>query len=138
MRRGFWLSVLGYTVITMGLGMAWHFVWFHGLYERLGIYNRHDPIIPLGMLSMLIQGIILAYLYPLFYRAGSPLKRGITYGLIMGAYLYSVSTLANAAKIMVSSMPLWLGIQTAFHAIQFVLAGAVIGLAYGRIGKNGV
>ena len=39
---------------------------------------------------------------------------------------------------MVASMPVWLGIQALFHTIQFVLAGAVIGLAYGRLGKHGV
>lgn len=138
MRKGFWWATLGYVIITMAVAMPWHFVWFHDLYARLGIYNRQEPIIPLGMLSMLIQGVILAYLYPFFYKAGHPISRGIKYGLIMGLYLYSVSTLANAAKIMVTSMPAWLGIQALFHAIQFVIAGALIGLAYGRMGKHGV
>ena len=138
MQKGFWKAVLGYSVITLVLGMMWHFVWFHDLYHQLGIYNRQAPIIPLGMLSMLIQGLILAYLYPFFYKAGHPVTQGIKYGLLMGLYLYSVSTLANAAKMMVASMPVWLGIQALFHTIQFVLAGAVIGLAYGRLDKHGV
>ncbi len=46
--------------------------------------------------------------------------------------LFSVSTLANAAKIVVADLGTWLTIQTAFHALQFVVAGALIGLAYGR------
>jgi len=138
MHRGFWWAALGYAVVTLILGMVWHFVWFHDLYHQLGIYNRQEPIIPLGMLSMLIQGLILAYLYPFFYQAGHPVTQGIKYGLLMGLYLYSVSTLANAAKIMVTSMPVWLGIQALFHTIQFVLAGALIGLAYGRVNQHGV
>lgn len=138
MRKGFWGATLGYVVVTMGLGMVWHFVWFHDVYHRLGIYNRPEPIIPLGLLSMLIQGPILAYLYPSYYRAGHPVSQGIKYGLLMGLYLYSVSTLANAAKILVTSLPLWLGIQALFHAIQFVLVGIIIGLAYGRIDRHGV
>ena len=138
MQKGFWKAVLGYSVITLILGMVWHFVWFHDLYHQLGIYNRQEPIIPLGMLSMLIQGLALAYLYPFFYKGGHPVAQGITYGLLMGLYLYSVSTLANAAKMMVASMPVWFGIQALFHTIQFVLAGAVIGLAYGRLDKHGV
>ena len=138
MRKGFWWATLGYLIVSMGLAMPWHFVWFHDLYHQLGIYNRQEPIIPLGMLSMLIQGFILAYLYPFFYKGGHPVMQGITYGLLMGLYLYSVSTLANAAKIMVASIPLWLGIQALFHTIQFVLAGAVIGLAYGRLGTHGL
>lgn len=138
MRKAFWWAAIGYAVVTLVLGMVWHFVWFHDLYYRLGIYNRQDPIIPLGLLSMLIQGCVLAYLYPFFSRGGHPVKRGITYGLIMGLYLYSVSTLANAAKIMVASLPTWLGIQALFHVVQFVLAGAIIGLAYGKTDKHGV
>lgn len=127
------MAVLGYSVITLALGMVWHFVWFRDLYHQLGIYNREQPIIPLGILSMLIQGVVMAYLYPFFYKEGHPIVRGIQFGLLMGLYLYSVSTLANAAKIQVASMPVWMGIQALFHGIQFVLAGAAIGLAYGRI-----
>ncbi len=138
MRKGFWWVTLGYIIVSMALAMPWHFVWFHDLYHQLGIYNRPEPIIPLGMLSMLIQGLILAYLYPFFYRGGRPVAQGIKYGLIMGLYLYSVSTLANAAKIMVTSMSAWLGIQALFHTIQFVLAGALIGLGYGRVNRDGV
>ena len=138
MRKGFWWAALGYIVVSMGVAMPWHFVWFHDLYRQLGIYNRQEPIIPLGMLSMLIQGLVLAYLYPFFYKGGHPVMQGIKYGLLMGLYLYSVSTLANAAKMMGASMPVWLGIQALFHTIQFVLAGAVIGLAYGRLDKHGV
>lgn len=138
MRRGFWWATLGYAVVTLSLGMVWHFVWFHDLYHQLGIYNRQEPVIPLGMLSMLIQGLILAYLYPFFYKAGHPVTQGIKYGLLMGLYMYSVTTLANAAKIMVTSMPVWLGIQALFHTVQFVLAGALIGLAYGKVDQHGV
>jgi hypothetical protein len=39
---------------------------------------------------------------------------------------------------MVTSLPVWLGIQALFHTIQFVLAGVVIGLAYRRVGRDGV
>ena len=138
MRKGFWWATFGYAIVTMVIAMPWHFVWFHDLYAQLGIYNRQAPIIPLGMFSMVIQGLILAYLYPFFYKAGHPVIQGIKFGLLMGLYLYSVSTVANAAKIMVTSIPTWLGIQALFHTVQFVLAGAVIGLAYRRMGKHGV
>jgi len=136
--RKFVLAILAYAIPTMAVAFPWHFVWFHDLYHQLGIYNRQEVIIPLGMLSMLIQGLILAYLYPLFYKTGHPVTQGIKYGLLMGLYMYSVSTLANAAKIMVTSIPIWLGIQALFHTIQFVLAGALIGLAYGRLDTHGV
>jgi hypothetical protein len=116
----------------MVIGMTWHFVFFKQVYESLGIYNRAQPIIPLGLTSMIIQGCILAYLYPLFYKGGSPIGQGIKFGLLMGLYMFSVSTLANAAKIEVTSMSTWLMIQTAFHGIQFLIVGPAIGLVYGK------
>src|SRR3970040_965913 len=115
----FILGVLGYTIPTMILGMVWHFVFFKELYDSLGIYNLKNPIIPLGMTSMLIQGIIIAYIYPFYYGEKSTIIMGIKFSLIMGVFLFSVSTLANAAKIEVTSMSVWLFIQLAFHSIQF-------------------
>src|ERR1043166_4921456 len=123
MTKTFTLSTLAYLVPTMLLGMVWHFVFFKELYDSLGIYNRAEPIIPLGFLSMAIQGLIIAYLFPFFYRQGNPVLHGIRFGLVMGLFLFSVSTIANAAKIEVTSMSSWIMIQAAFHLIQFLLAG---------------
>jgi hypothetical protein len=124
------LSVLAYLIPTMILGMVWHFVLFSDLYDRLAIYNRRDPIIPLGFSSMLLQGLVIAYLYP-FYAAGKEsIGRAVSFSLIMGSFLFTVSTLANAAKIEVTSMSTWLGIQLLFHILQFVVVGILIGLVY--------
>ena len=130
MAKKFVLATFAYLIPTMILGMMWHFVFFKGLYESLGIYNRAEPIIPLGITSMAIQALIMAYLFPFFYKGGNAITQGIKFGLIMGLFLFSVSTLANAAKIEVTSMSSWIVIQIAFHLIQFLLAGAGIGLAY--------
>lgn len=132
MTKKFLLAAGGYIAISVALGISWHFVFFKDLYHGLGIYNRTEPIIPLGLASMIIQGVILAYLYPFFRSTGGPIARGIKYSLMMGLFLFSVSTLANAAKIEVSSMWTWLWIQAAFHGIQFLLTGVVIGKVYGE------
>lgn len=134
--KKFIFATIVYSIITMILGFTWHFNFFPELYHSLGIYNREPPIIPLGFSSMIIQGLIMAYLYPRWYRGGNPIGQGILFGLVMGLFLFSVSTLANAAKIHVSSMSTWLLIQTAFHGIQFVLSGAGIGLVYGNKPEN--
>jgi len=131
----FALAGAAYLVPTMILGMVWHFVWFDQLYDDLGIYNRKDPIIPLGFGSMLIQACILAYLYPYYAGSQNTIRKSLTFSLIMGLFLFSVSTLANAAKIEVTSMSSWLAIQAIFHLIQFSVAGVLIGLAF-NIGKT--
>jgi len=124
------LATLVYSILTMILGIVWHLELFEELYNSLGIYNRAEPIIPLGFASMIIQGIIMAYLYPRFYRGGPSVVQGIKFGLIMGLFMFSVSTLATAAKIEVASMSTWLMLQISFHALQFVIVGGAIGWVY--------
>jgi hypothetical protein len=126
------LTALAYIIPTMVLGLVWHLVIFHDLYDSLGIYNRPEPIIPLGFASMIIQGAGIAYLYPFYSRGNSSIRSAVIFSLVIGFFLYSVSTLANAAKIQVSSMPTWLLIQAAFHLIQFLTAGVLIGLVNRR------
>jgi hypothetical protein len=132
MAKPFVLATLGYLVPTFLLGFTWHFWFFPGLYDGFGIYNRAEPVIPLGMLSMAIQALVMAYLYPFFRREGGSIGSGVVFGLLMGAFLFSVSTVANAAKIMVANVAAWFVVQAAFHVVQFVIAGALIGLAYRR------
>lgn len=130
MARKFLLTTLAYLIPTMILGLVWHFVFFEGLYASLGIYNRVEPIIPLGFASMVIQGSIMAYLFPFFYREGNAPLQAMKFSLVMGLFMFTVSTLANAAKIEVTSMTSWITVQFAFHFVQFVLVGAGIGLVY--------
>ena len=128
----FVLMVLAYLVPTMILGMVWHFVWFNDVYETLGIYNRKDPTIPLGFTSMFFQGVIIAYLYPYFADNKHSMARSIGFSLIMGFFLFTVSTLANGAKIEVTSMIDWLWVQSLFTLVQFIIVGLLLGWAYNK------
>lgn len=125
-------AALAYTAVTFALAAPWHFVFFADLYHSFGLYNRAEPIIPLGFFSMLAQGIVLAALYPRCYRGGSPVAEGMKLGLLLGVFLYSVSTLANAAKMNVNGLGSFLAVQAVFHLLQSALAGGAIGLVFGR------
>lgn len=126
------LATIGYSVVTMFIAFPWHFVLFKDLYHSFGIYNRGEPIVPLGFLTMVIQGVVMASIYPRYYKGGSHYKEAIQFSLLMGIFLYSVSTLANAAKIEVTPVSTWIWIQLAFHFIQFLASGVVFGFIYSR------
>lgn len=126
------LAASAYVVISFALAAPWHLVWFKKLYNDLGMYNRTEPIIALGVGSMVLQGLVMALLYPRQYQAGHPVAEGLRFGLLMGLFLFSVSTMANAAKIRVVSMSVFFGIQLLFHALQFAATGAAIGAIFGR------
>ena len=95
--RGFWLGVAAYLVPTFPIAYAWHLVWFAPSYDALGIY-RPDPIIPFGLISMLIQGVIFSLAYPRFFpdRGGLVLRQGLLYGAGLAILSWSFTTLAVA------------------------------------------
>jgi len=116
------------------MGFVWHLVTFKDLYAKLGIFSRiDDPIIPLGFAAMLIQGGVLAYLYPLIATSGSPVYEGIKFGLLMGLFIASSAVIAEAAKQRVSSLYTWLVVESFYYAIQFSLSGIAIALIYGKL-----
>jgi len=130
------LATVSYVLITLFIAYPWHMLWFHDLYEGMGAYTRPEPSIPLGMLSMLIQGVVIAYLYPFFYRDGNPIIQGIKFSVIIGAIVYSVMGFAMAAKIDINPISTYLLYNLAFQFIQFVFTGAVLGLIYGKINQK--
>jgi hypothetical protein len=129
--RSFWLGAAAYLVPTFPLGFFWHLVWFERSYQALAIY-RADPIIPLGLASMVLQALIFSWAYPRLFPGGrgSVLKRGLTYGLAIGLLSWSFTTLAVAAKHPVGSIVDYALLETGFTIVQFLLVGPLIALAY--------
>ncbi|MCF6254979.1 MAG: DUF1761 domain-containing protein [Gammaproteobacteria bacterium] len=130
------LASISYVLITMAIAYPWHMVWFHDLYEGMGAYTRPEPSIPLGMLSMLVQGVVIAYLYPTFYKGGNPIIQGIKFSIIIGAIVYSVMGFAMGAKIDINPVSTYLLYNLIFQFIQFVSTGAILGLIYGKVNQK--
>ena len=129
--RNFWLGVAPYLVPTFPIAYTWHLVVFAPAYDALGIY-RPDPIIPFGFASMLIQGIVFSWAYPRLFpeRGGGILKPGLVYGLALAILSWSFTTLAVAAKNIMTSVPTYIQLETAFTLLQFLIVGPLIALAY--------
>jgi hypothetical protein len=125
------LGALAYLVPTFALGFVWHLILFQRYYDELAIY-RKDIIIPFGFLSMLIQAIIFAWIYEKAFarRGGTLLSRSLTYGLLGAALSWSFTTLAVAAKNVMTSVPNYLAIETAFSVVQWAMVGPLTTLAF--------
>ena len=130
-RSSLWLGVAAYLVPTFPIAYVWHLVLFAPTYDALGIY-RPDPIIPFGFASMVIQGIIFSWAYPRLYpgRSSAIFRPGLAYGLALAVLSWSFTTLAVAAKNVMSSVPLYLVLETGFTLLQFAIVGPLIALAH--------
>ncbi len=124
--------VAAYFVITMAWAYPWHMLWFHDLYLEMGAFTRAAPVMPLGIAAILIQGIVIGYLYPFFYKGGNPIIQGVKFNLIIGLMTYTAMGFAMAAKIQIEPISTFLIYHTIFQAIQFTLTGSALGFIYGK------
>ena len=127
----FVLAVLAYLVPTFLLGFVWHLVFFEQYYKELAIY-RDDISIPFGFTSMLIQATIFAWVYAKVFisSSGSFASRALTYAVTGAVLSWSFTTLAVAAKNIMSSVPDYLLIETAFTIVQWAMVGPLTALAF--------
>jgi hypothetical protein len=131
MNKRYTLGVLGYMVPTFALGFVWHLVLFKDYYESLAIY-RTDIIIPLGFASMLVQSVLFAWIYArMFTTASSSTALLVVKYAILGALLsWSFTTLAVGAKNIMSSVPRFTAIETAFTVVQWLMVAPLTVLAF--------
>lgn len=110
--NSFYLYLLAYLIISFILGAVWHVVLFKNYYKKLAIYsNIENPKFAFGLTSMILQGIVLAYLYP---TVPSPAIFGV--GLFL--LLISFVVFAEAGKQKTTSLSGFVLIQTLFSLIQ--------------------
>ena len=94
--RRFTLALVAYLIVTFVFATVWHPVLFKDLYMAAGM--RREPLMHLGILSMLIQAFLMAFLYPRLRKAGSPAVDGLKFGLLMGLFRGSYGVLAEAGN----------------------------------------
>jgi hypothetical protein len=133
----FVLGALAYLVPTFALGFIWHLILFERYYTALAIY-RSDIIIPFGLLSILIQAVVFAWIYEKAFaqRNGTLLLRALTYGAFGAVLSWSFTTLVVAAKNVMTSVPDYLVIETAFTAVQWAMVGPLTALAFGQLSQR--
>lgn len=130
MNQSFWLAFAAYLLPAFPLGYFWHLTTFREQYQRLEIY-REQVIIPFGLASMILQGLVYAWLYPrLFSTARNEwLSSAGYFALIFGVLAWSFTTLPVAAKYRMASIGSFLALETSFTVLQFLVVSPLIALA---------
>ena len=130
--KAFFLAALAYVLIVFPVAILWHLVIFKPTYVEIGYFGSKEPIIVLGFLTIVVQGILLSYAYPFFYRGGTPAKAGLKFGLWAGAFLWSCQVVAFIAKNQTVHAGTYFAMETVYLAIQFSLVGLAMGWIYRR------
>lgn len=123
------LASLAYIVPTFPLGYLWHLKFFQARYKALGVY-REDMLIPLGLLSMLLQGVVYAYIYSRMF-AGLPVVEGALRFAAVGIPLsLSFMVFATAAKHHMSSPFGYVVIESGFVLVHYLIVSPLIAYVY--------
>lgn len=125
-----WIAV-SYIIITFVFAAGWHLLLFKKTYEKLGAFTRKKPIIALGIASIILQALVVAYAYPIFAGSESSIMEGLIFGvLFVGLFMGSSAVLAEAGKNEVGSLPKWITIEGIYYIIQGIVIGVVLGIIY--------
>jgi len=128
----FFLAVISFIILSFAIAYPWHLIWFHDLYVSWGAVTRKDPIVPLGILAVIIQASVIAYLFPLFQKGNNPIIEGVLFSWIIGVVVWSVMGPTTAAKFNIEPVATFLTYHTIFQILQFTITGIALGLIYGR------
>lgn len=134
MIRRIGVGALAYLIPTFALGFVWHLVAFKSQYDALAIFRR-DVIIPFGFLAMTIQAVLFAWVFDgTFARERvSLVRRGLSFAAFGAVLSWSFTTLAVAAKNVMSSVPDYLLIETAFTIVHWAVVGPLMAFALTKV-----
>ncbi len=121
--KSFSLSTFAYVLLTFPLAYVWHLVAFRSFYERVGYFGAEEPIVALGFLTIVAQGLLLAYAYPFFQTGGRPIVEGLRFAAIFGAFLITCQVVAAAAKRQAPPTAEWFLFESFYLALQFAMVG---------------
>jgi hypothetical protein len=125
------LAVAAYVLPTFPLGFFWHLTIFADYYQSLNVYREH-LVIPFGITSMLIQGVVWSVIYERLF-SGEPILRGaLKFAALACPLAWSFMVLAVAAKHHMASVSGYLQIETAFMLVHYSIVSPLIALVYAR------
>ena len=122
-------TIIAYVICTFGVQGANHFAINKEHYAAMTVM-RVEPVIAMGITSMLIQGLIFALLFPTFNRSGSAVKNGIVFAWAIGGFLASYIALGEAGKYAIPSISSWFIVESVAAFVQYTLFGALLGLIH--------
>ena len=123
------LGTAGYTICTFSLAVGWHVLLFQERYVSFG-YFEGEPDFLLGLLTIVLQGVLLSTLFPMLKAEGSSFRRGIKFALVTGAFFWTSHVLAFVAKQQVQEVSAFIWMETAYLLLQFGLFGLIIGVIH--------
>ena len=129
-------GTLAYTLVTFPIAVIWHVILFKEKYQLFG-YFEAEPNFILGLVTIIIQGSILSFLYPYVTFQGTGIIRGLKFSLVIGVFFWSSHVLTLIAKQTVENPLMFIAMESFYLLLLFGIYGVLISLIYkGSTNKN--
>lgn len=122
-------GTFAYMAAVFPLAYVWHLVLFREKLEGAGYFGRAEPLVPLGFLAILLQGIIVSVVFERLRPGAGAAADALVVCVPMMALIWSAQVLAHAAKFDVR-LATFIGIETAY----FVLQAGLVWIAFALVG----
>ena len=123
------VGTAGYTICTFALAVVWHVLLFEESYRSFG-YFEGEPDFVIGLVTILLQGLLLSVLFPMTSGAGSSYRRGLEFASLVGAFFWTSHVLAFVAKQEVPGAWTFVGMETVYLMLQFGVFGMLLGAVH--------
>jgi len=120
-------------VVSFGVQGISHFVINKEHFAEIR-FMRAEPMISLGLLVMVIQGLILTLGLTRLTPSGATIRDGFTVSLAFGLFLATYTAIVEPSKYAVPSIPAWMMVEGLAGVIQFSVFGVLLGLIHQKIG----
>ena len=125
------LAWLAAFVVTFALAGLWHQVLLVDFYKvNTEALAREEINILFVVLGQLILTFLMAFIYPIGYKGGSPIKEGFKFGALIGfIWILPLSLIMHGIWTVPLNSVL---VDSGWHIIEEGIGGIVIGLVYGK------
>lgn len=123
------LTTLAFIVATFAIEGTSHFVINKAFYAGIP-FMRAEPIVAMGFLVMIAQGLVMGWMYPRFHRPESPLMSGWTFAMCIAVILGGYIAIVEPSKYLVPSIRSWVLVEGTAAFLQMSLFGVLLGLIH--------
>ncbi|HEX9655787.1 MAG TPA: hypothetical protein VGB89_02585 [Bacteroidota bacterium] len=122
-------GTITYILVSFIVQAVSHFAINQSHYASIS-FIKQEPILWMGVLTMVIQGALLSHLYTYYCQGDSTAKKGLIFGLMTGLILVSYIALVEPSKYDVPSVSSWITVEGIAGIVQFSLFGILLGLLF--------
>ena len=117
------LSYIGASFLAQAVS---HFAINANHYASIS-FMREEPLMYFGLITMLVQGIILTTIYLKWANGNFSVKQGIFFAWLIGIFFVTYPALVEADKYNVENIMEWVLVEASAGAVQFTLFGLLLG-----------